>query len=75
MFISKKRWREMEHRVSALEKQSKAERSPLPRIKEALISAFDNAVYRFEYELTNYPEPNSVRQFSTAPKRDHQPDK
>lgn len=57
MFISKKRLKDMERRLSALEKQSKKELSP-SEIRSAFKTALDNATCRFEYELKNADKSN-----------------
>lgn len=50
MFISKKRWKDMERRVAALEKQSKKnDIPPLYQIKLALSEALQNAAHSLEF--------------------------
>lgn len=68
MFISRKRWNEMERRVAALEKNNNSKTISLERVKEAMESALGDAKYRFEYELTENLELAPSLPFSTNPK-------
>ncbi|MCI8638635.1 MAG: hypothetical protein HFG41_05695 [Coprococcus sp.] len=70
MFISRKRWNEMERRISALEKKKNSKTFSLERAKEAMKTALSNAEYRFEYELTKNQESGRAVRFSTNPKQD-----
>lgn len=51
MFISRKRWNEMERRVAELEKQAGPKTVIVNEMKGALESAVDNAAYHFKYSL------------------------
>ena len=70
MFISKRRWKEMERRVADLERSNKSNTFSLDRAKEAMKTALSNAEYRFEYELTENQGAGPAVRFSTSPKRD-----
>lgn len=73
MFISKKRWNEMERRVSNLEKEQHSKTFSLENAKKAMKTALSNAEYRFEYELTENQKPGHAVQFSTSQKQDSAP--
>lgn len=73
MFISKRRWKEMERRVAALERNNKSNTFSLGRVKEAMKTALSNAEYRFEYELTENQGAGRAVLFSSNPKRDSAP--
>lgn len=73
MFISKKKWNDLQNRVDALEKNSNKDAIPLERAKEAMRTALSNAEYRFEYELTRSQEAGPAVLFSTRPKQDSAP--
>lgn len=68
MFISKRRWREMERRVAALERKNNSKTFSLDRAKEAMKTALSNAEYRFEYELTENQGAGPAVLFSSSPK-------
>lgn len=70
MFISKRRWKEMERRVAALERNNKSNTFSLDKVKEAMKTALSNAEYRFEYELTKNQGAGPAVLFSSSPKRD-----
>lgn len=73
MFISKRRWKEMERRVATLEKNNKSNTFSLDRAKEAMKTALSNAEYRFEYELTKNQGAGPAVLFSSSPKQDSEP--
>lgn len=70
MFISKKKWNDLQDRVSALEKTSKQNGITLERAKEAVKTALSDAEYRFEYELTENQGAGPAVLFSSSPKQD-----
>lgn len=73
MFISKRRWKEMERRVATLERNNKSNTFSLDRVKEAMKTALSNAEYRFEYELTENQGAGPAVLFSSSPKQDSEP--
>lgn len=73
MFISKKRWNEMERRVASLEKNNNTKTFSLDRAKEAMKTALSNAEYRFEYELTENQGAGHAVLFSSSPKQASEP--
>ncbi|MCI9135451.1 MAG: hypothetical protein HFI31_14900 [Lachnospiraceae bacterium] len=73
MFISKRRWKEIERRVAALEKNNNSNAFSLARVKEALKTALSNAEYRFEYELTENQGAGPAVLFSSSRKQDSAP--
>lgn len=73
MFISKKKWNDLQNRVSALEKTSKQNGITLERAKEAVKTALSDAEYRFEYELTENRGAGPAVLFSSIPKQDSAP--
>lgn len=68
MFISKKKWNDLQSRVAALENNGDKDGIPLERVKEAMKTALSDAEYRFEYELTENLELSPSVPFSTSPK-------
>lgn len=69
MFISRKRWNEMERRVAELEEQSVLKTVIVNEMKGALESAVDNAAYHFKYSLAAALISGPSSRFSTAQKR------
>lgn len=69
MFISRKRWNEMERRVAELEKQSGPQTVIANKMKSAIDSAVDNAAYHFKYALATALTSGPSSRFSTAPTR------
>lgn len=72
MFISKKKWNDLQNRVAALEESNQCH-IPGEKIRDAMRTALSNAQYRFEYELTRSQEAGPAVPFSTRPKQDSAP--
>lgn len=72
MFISKKKWNDLQNRVAALEENKQCHISG-EKIREAMRTALSNAEYRFEYELTRSQEAGPAVLFSTRQKQDSAP--
>lgn len=70
MFVSKKKWNDLQNRVAALEKNRKQNDITLEKAKEAMKTALSNAKYRFEYELTENQGAGPSVLFSTSRKQD-----
>lgn len=73
MFISRRRWKEMERRVADLEQKDIQITISPERVKEAFRTAVENASCRFEYELTKNRESGPAILFSTSQKQDSAP--